>query len=66
MSNNKKKTHSGLKKRFKLTKSGKVKRGHAGASHILSKKSPKRRRKLRSSALVAKSDLKNILKAIGK
>ena len=36
------KTHSGAKKRFKTTKSGKVKRAHAYTSHILTKKSTKR------------------------
>jgi large subunit ribosomal protein L35 len=44
------KTHSGAKKRFKLTKSGKVKRAHAFASHILTKKSTKRKRGLRAGA----------------
>ena len=38
------KTHSGAKKRFKTTKSGKVKRAHAYTSHILTKKSTKRKR----------------------
>ncbi|MCD8086358.1 MAG: 50S ribosomal protein L35 [Clostridiales bacterium] len=42
------KTHSGAKKRFNLTKNGKVKRSHAYASHILTKKSTKRKRGLRS------------------
>lgn len=41
------KTHSGAKKRFSLTKSGRVKRGHAYRSHILNKKSTKRKRGLR-------------------
>ena len=41
------KTHSGSKKRFNLTKSGKVKRAHAFKSHILNKKSTKRKRNLR-------------------
>lgn len=41
------KTHSGAKKRFKLTKSGKVKRAHAYKSHILTKKSTKVKRRLR-------------------
>ena len=41
------KTHSGTKKRFNLTKSGKVKRAHAFKSHILNKKSTKRKRGLR-------------------
>ena len=41
------KTHSGAKKRFKLTKNGKVKRAHAFKSHILNKKTTKRKRGLR-------------------
>ena len=41
------KTHSGAKKRFKLTKTGKVKRAHAYKSHILTKKNTKRKRNLR-------------------
>ena len=45
------KTHSGAKKRFNLTKSGKVKRAHAFKSHILSKKSTKRKRNLRKTAV---------------
>ena len=42
------KTHSGAKKRFKLTKNGKIKRGHAFRSHILTKKDTKRTRRLRA------------------
>ena len=41
------KTHSGAKKRFNLTKNGKVKRAHAFRSHILNKKNTKRKRGLR-------------------
>ncbi len=41
------KTHRGAAKRFKFTKSGKVKRGKAYRSHILTKKSTKRKRRLR-------------------
>ncbi|NCC69116.1 MAG: 50S ribosomal protein L35 [Clostridia bacterium] len=44
------KTHSGAKKRFSLTKTGKVKRAHAFKSHILNKKSTKRKRGLRAGA----------------
>ena len=46
------KTHSGAKKRFKLTKTGKVKRSHAFTSHLLNsaKKSQKRKRNLRKGA----------------
>ena len=45
------KTHSGAKKRFKLTSSGKVKRAHANKSHILNKKTTKRKRNLRKSTI---------------
>ena len=45
------KTHSGAKKRFRLTKTGKVKRAHANKSHILNKKTTKRKRGLRQNAI---------------
>jgi large subunit ribosomal protein L35 len=48
----KQKTKKGVKKRFRLTKTGKVKRSKAGGRHILSKKSRKRKRALRKSGLV--------------
>lgn len=48
----KQKTHKGAAKRFKVTAKGKVKRGHAGHSHILTKKTTKRKRKLRKSTTV--------------
>jgi large subunit ribosomal protein L35 len=47
------KTHKGAKKRFKVTGSGKVKRFHAFKSHILTKKSAKRKRRLRQAGLIA-------------
>ena len=47
------KTHKGAKKRFKVTGSGKVKRMRAFKSHILTKKDPKRKRRLRQASLVA-------------
>ena len=43
------KTHSGAKKRFNLTNTGKVKRAHAFKSHILTKKTTKRTRGLRQT-----------------
>ena len=52
----KQKTNSAAKKRFKLTGTGRVKRKKAFASHILTKKSPKRKRNLRETTLVAKVD----------
>jgi len=52
----KQKTKSSAKKRFKLTGTGKLKRKHAFKSHILTKKSKKRKLKLTHSGLVHKSD----------
>ncbi len=54
------KTKSSAKKRFKLTGSGKLKRKHAFKSHILTKKSKKRKLKLTHATLVHKSDEANI------
>ncbi len=54
------KTCRGAAKRFKLTKSGGVKRNKAYTSHILTSKSTKRKRNLRKSALISKSEAKNI------
>jgi large subunit ribosomal protein L35 len=50
------KTHSGAKKRFKVTATGKIKRGKAYKSHLLTGKSAKRTRGLRTSTLVSKGD----------
>ena len=55
------KTKSSAKKRFKLTGSGKIKRKHAFKSHILTKKSKKRKRNLTKAGLVNKTDVKNVL-----
>jgi large subunit ribosomal protein L35 len=46
------KSHSGAKKRFKVTASGKVKRRGAYHSHILTKKDPKRKRRLRRAQII--------------
>jgi large subunit ribosomal protein L35 len=54
------KTKSGAKKRFSLTASGRIKRKHAYKSHILTKKSKKRKRNLTQTGLVHKSDENNI------
>ena len=50
------KSNSGAKKRFKVTGTGKIKRKKAFHSHILTKKSPKRKRNLREQTLVDKTD----------
>jgi large subunit ribosomal protein L35 len=54
------KTKSSAKKRFVLTGSGKIKRKHAFKSHILTKKSKKRKLKLTHTGLVHKADEANI------
>lgn len=58
------KSHSGAKKRFTITGSGKVKRAHQGKNHILTKKNRKRKRNLRKSALVSsaqESTIRNMI-----
>jgi large subunit ribosomal protein L35 len=54
------KTHRGAAKRIKKTASGKLKRMRANKSHILNKKTTKRKRRLRKSDLVAPSDAKKL------
>jgi large subunit ribosomal protein L35 len=54
------KTNPGAKKRFSLTGTGKIKRKHAFKSHILTKKSTKRKRNLSYFGLVNKTDSKNV------
>jgi large subunit ribosomal protein L35 len=54
------KTNSGAKKRFKLTGSGKIKRKHAYKSHILTKKSKKRKRNLGKWATIDKTNEDNV------
>jgi len=58
------KTNRGAAKRFGITKGGKVKRAKAYASHILTKKSAKRKRFLRKGGLVDKADVKGIKRLI--
>jgi large subunit ribosomal protein L35 len=54
------KTKSGAKKRFTLTGTGKIKRKHAYKSHILTKKSTKRKRNLTHTGIVASADVKAV------
>jgi len=54
------KTNSGAKKRFKLTGTGKIKRKHAYKSHILTKKSKKRKRNLGYWTIIDKTNKKNV------
>ncbi|KQC06928.1 MAG: 50S ribosomal protein L35 [Candidatus Cloacimonas sp. SDB] len=59
------KTRRAVAKRFKVTSSGKLKRAHAFAKHILTKKSAKRKRNLRKSDLVNKADESRMKKMLG-
>lgn len=65
MAKNKMKSHRGACKRFKVTGSGKVKRNKAYKSHILTKKSPKRKRNFRQETVVAPADRKVIARSLG-
>ena len=58
------KTHRGAAKRLKKTAKGKLKRWHAYHSHILTKKSPKRKRQLRKGDLVSKADEKRMKRLV--
>ena len=58
------KTNRGAAKRFKTTGSGKIVRNRAFSSHILTKKSTKRKRNLRKSCLVDSTNLKQVAKLI--
>lgn len=58
------KNHKGAAKRFKKTASGKLKRGHAMKSHILTKKSPKRKRNLRRNTTVGTNGEAKVLKRL--
>jgi large subunit ribosomal protein L35 len=59
------KTHSGAKKRFKLTATGKVRGRSAFTSHILEKKSPKRKRRQAQPAVISKADQKRVKTLLG-
>jgi large subunit ribosomal protein L35 len=54
------KTHKGAAKRFKITATGKVKRHHSYARHILTKKAPGRKRRLSKSTIVTAADTPKI------
>jgi large subunit ribosomal protein L35 len=63
------KTHSGAKKRFKLTKGGKGSKAvarHAGKTHILQKKSPKKKRQMDRDLVVKPQDLPRVKALLGK
>jgi large subunit ribosomal protein L35 len=62
----KQKTHSGAKKRFKVTGSGKIMREQANRRHLLDVKSSKRTRRLAADLEVAPADLKRVKKMLGR
>jgi large subunit ribosomal protein L35 len=59
------KTHSGAKKRFRKTGTGKLRGRRAYSSHILEKKSPKRKRRMARPVEIAPSDVKNVRHLLG-
>jgi large subunit ribosomal protein L35 len=61
----KQKTHSGAKKRFSTTGSGRLKARHAYSSHILEKKSPKRKRQFAKDVLLSTDDQPRVRKLLG-
>ncbi|MBA7645094.1 50S ribosomal protein L35 [subsurface metagenome] len=62
----KQKTHKGLTKRVKITAAGKVKRKRSCGSHLMSGKSAKRRRRIRSSAIMTGTTAKTVKSQLGK
>ncbi|WP_454049046.1 50S ribosomal protein L35 [Cellulomonas sp. Marseille-Q8402] len=62
----KNKTHSGAKKRFRITGSGKVMREQANARHLLEHKSSRRTRRLATDQVVTPADAPRIKKLLGK
>ena len=62
----KQKTHRGAAKRLSITKSGKIKRAQAYKSHILTKKTAKRKRGLRKSTMLTSADQKRMLRSLAK
>jgi len=59
------KTHSGTKKRFKVTATGKVRGRSAFSSHILEKKSSKRKRRLGTPAVISPQDAHRVKELLG-
>jgi len=60
----KQKSHRGAAKRFRLTSKGKVRRSHSNHTHILTKKSTKRKRGLRKTTMVSPAFTKQIREMI--
>ncbi len=62
----KQKTHKGLKKRVKITATGKVRHKRAGGGHLMSGKNAKRRRRVRSSSIMKSAMAKKVRIELGK
>lgn len=60
----KQKTHKGVKKRFRLTATGKAKHRSSGTSHLAGRMSQKRKRNLRGTTVVSDANIKSITKAL--
>ena len=60
------KTRRGAAKRFKFTGTGKIKRHKAYASHILTKKSTKRKRGLRKAVMLTSAEVKRVARMLGR
>ncbi|MGL6226409.1 MAG: 50S ribosomal protein L35 [Thermoguttaceae bacterium] len=58
------KTHKGIKKRFRVTGTGKVKHRHSGTSHLAYRMTKKQRRRLRGTGVVHTVEAKKILQAL--
>ena len=58
------KTHSGAKKRFRVTAKGKLRARHSFSTHILEKKSPKRKRHFANPVVVARADRPRVRKLL--
>jgi large subunit ribosomal protein L35 len=59
------KTNKSVKKRFKVTKTGKLKRGHSKTSHLMSARTPAKKRHLRKSEMLFEGLAKNMRKMMG-
>ncbi len=62
----KQKTHTGVKKRFRITANGKVKHRRAGTSHLQVRLTSKRKRDLRGTGVLAEVDTPKIHEALGR
>lgn len=62
----KNKTHSGTKKRFRITGSGKIMREQTGGRHLLEHKSSRKTRRIAGDKVVARADRRRVRRLLGK